>query len=104
MKKVPQEILDQFIRVYTDESLNLIPFGGGEESSDGIVYQFSGTLTNKLIKIMYFEKNDDEQALKVLSARLTFMDFLYQSGVPVVRLIPSREANIFEILQDNKGI
>jgi amicoumacin kinase len=104
MKKVPQEILDQFIRVYTDKSLNLIPFGGGEESSDGIVYRFSGKLSNQLIKIMFFKEQEYEQAIKVLSARLTFMDFLYRSGVPVVRLVPSSKGNIFETLQNNEGI
>jgi len=104
MKKVPQEILNQFIRVYTDVALNLIPIGGGEESSDGIVYQFTGTQTTQLIKILFFEEKDYEQALQVLSARINFMDFLYQSGVPVVRLIPSRKANIIEVFQSNEGI
>lgn len=104
MRKVPPAILDQFMQVYTEKPSNLIPFDGGEESSDGIVYQFSGALNNQLIKIIFYQEEEFDQAVKVLSARLNFMDYLYNSGVPVVRLIPSRKAKLYEIFQNRDGI
>ena len=103
MKTFPIKIINTFRDAYQRSQSSLIPFRGGEESSDGILYRFQGEDQNRLLKIMFLGAEDPYKALLHFESRLNFLTFLNQNRVSVTEVLPSLNDNYYEKIEDEKG-
>lgn len=104
MKLVPISILETFQRAYTTETSVMIPYAGGQESSDGVVYRFQGQKAEQLLKIMHLGSEHTRKARLHFTARLNFLAFLSREGVPVIQPLPSLRGNLYECIEDQDGL
>lgn len=102
MKPFPSSIVNAFKDAYSRSQSSLVPYSGGEESSDGILYNFRDD-QNRLLKIMFIGADDPHEGLLHLESRLKFLAFLHQEGVRVVKPLPSLNDRLYEILKDENG-
>ena len=104
MKLVPTPILEAFQRAYTIDTSLMIPYAGGQESSEGIVYRFQGQKAGQLLKIMHLGTGNTRKALLHFTSRLKFLSFLSQEGVPVIQPLPSLKGDLYESIEDQHGL
>jgi len=103
LKVFPSSVVNTFRNVYSQSRSTLIPYQGGEESSDGILYRFQDKDQDRLVKIMSLGSDNPRKDLLHLESRLNFVDFLHQSGVKVIEPLPSLNDNLFETIEDESG-
>ena len=103
MKAFPTKILNSFRDSYTRSQSILIPYRGGQESSDGILYRFQDEDQNRLLKVMFLGKGNRRLSLLYLESRLAFVDYLHRGGVRVLEPLPSINGRLYETLQDETG-
>ena len=103
MKSFPFSIINTFRDAYSDSKSILIPFRGGQESSDGILYRFQDEDQTRLLKVMHLGVDNPRKALLDFESRLKFVDFLHQKGVSVTEVLPSMKGNLFEKIEDQNG-
>ena len=103
MKTYPTSILNTFRDSYSRSQTILIPFRGGEESSDGILYRFQDENQDRLLKVMCLGKESPREALRHFEARLKFIAFLHKKGVSVIEVLPSLKNNLYEKIEDETG-
>ncbi|MFN2302812.1 MAG: phosphotransferase enzyme family protein [Anaerolineales bacterium] len=104
MRLVPGTILDAFQSAYTSDTSVMIPYAGGQESSDGTVYRFQGDKADQLLKIMHLSSEDTSRAHLHFDARMNFLAFLSREGVPVIQPLPSLKGNLYECIEDQSGL
>ena len=104
MKSFPIKIINAFQNAYSRSQAILIPYAGGEESSDGILYRFQDENDDRLLKIMFLGKENARSSLFHLESRLRFVAFLHRGGVRIIKPLPSLNDRLFETLDDENGI
>ena len=103
MKSIPIEIQNTFKRAYTIDPSLLIPYGGGQEGSDGVVFRFQGEKAGDLLKILHLGTGNTHFAELHFTARIKFLAFLNQSGVPTMKLIPALDGLLYQRLDAPSG-
>ncbi len=83
MIPVPQPVLESLGGAFGTTSADLRRFGGGSESSDGVVYAYAHRDARRLLKIMALPAEDQRRGLFCLDERLRFMRFLGENGAPI---------------------
>ena len=89
MIPVPQPVQEQLARSFGAAADSLNHFGGGNESSDGIVYANPYGDTRLLLKVMVIPIEDRKRGVFCLEERLRFMRFLGENGAPIAFPLPS---------------
>ena len=102
MIPVPQSVLEALATSFGTTTAHLSHFGGGEESSDGIVYAYPYKDTRRLLKIMAISVDGQRIGLLCLEERLEFVRFLGENGAHIVFPQFSPGENLYEtFLHDN---
>ncbi|MCP4283714.1 MAG: hypothetical protein GY792_04580, partial [Gammaproteobacteria bacterium] len=96
MISVPQPILESLAEAFGTNASALSHFGGGQESSDGIVYAYPHENSRRLIKIMAIPDNERRIGLLCLEERLQFVRFLGEHGADIVFPQFSPQGNLYE--------
>lgn len=96
MIPVPKTTLESLAVAYGAQASDLRHFGGGEESSDGIVYAYPYQDTQRLLKIMAISKDSQREGLLCLEGRLQFMRYLGENGAHIVFPQLSPGKNLYE--------
>ena len=96
MIPVPQSVLKALAKSYGTKAAKLIHFGGGQESSDGIVYAYPDNDARRLLKIMAIPIDDQRIGLHCLEERLKFVRFLGENGAQIVFPHFSPQGNLYE--------
>lgn len=96
MIPVPQSVLEALAISFGTTIAHLSHYGGGQESSDGIVYAYPYKETRRLLKIMAIPIDDQRIGQLCLVERLKFMRFLGENGAPIVFPQFSPEGNLYE--------
>ncbi len=105
MRSVPESVLQFFAEVYGTTPGKLVKFGGGDESSDGVVYLVSHSgQPALLVKILHYAGENRRVSLLQAQERLRFLDYLGQHGVHVVRVRPGTNGEVFMIHETPDGI
>lgn len=104
MKSFPFSIINTFRDAYSQSQSILIPYRGGEESSDGFLYRFQDEEQTRLVKVMRLGSDNQRKALLYFESRLKFVDFLHQKGVSVTEVLPSLKDNLYEKIEDKSCI
>ncbi len=81
----------------------LARFGGGFDDSDGTVYRLGDRADERLLKVLHYRQGDAREALLHLTARLKFINFLNQHGIPVIEPLPSIKGDLYEVVEDHSG-
>lgn len=100
MVPVPQIALASLATAYGVDASRLKHFGGGQESSDGVVYAYPFQDTQRLLKIMAIPKTDQRVGLLCLQGRLQFMHYLGENGARIVFPQMSPAENLYETFLD----
>ncbi|HDQ71495.1 MAG TPA: hypothetical protein ENN19_05290 [Chloroflexi bacterium] len=100
MIQVPQSVLEALAASFGTASAHLSHFGGGEESSDGIVYAYPYQDARRLLKIMAIPADDRRGGLLRLEERLAFVLFLGERGAHIVFPQFSPGGNLYETFLD----
>ena len=103
MNTYPSAVLDKFRAAYSASQAALIPFKGGYESSDGILYRFKEDNPDRLVKVMFLGKAQSREALLRFESRLKFVDFLQRKGVRVIEPLLSLNDELYETVEDENG-
>lgn len=105
MRSVPSEVLKELTRAFPISNDGLIKIGGGDESSDGVVYQCSDRQQQPvLLKVRFFEGDELPQALRDFEAKLDLVHFLNQRDLPIVRMLPSSNGKKYHTLENDSGL
>ena len=96
MIPVPQSVLEALAKSFGTQSDHLAFFGGGQESSDGIVYQYTDKDTKSLLKILPIPVDNQRIGLLCLEERLKFVCFLGENGAQIVFPQISPLGNLYE--------
>ena len=96
MIPVPQTVLKSLAKAFDIKIGNLNRFGGGQESSDGIVYAFPYKNTRRLLKVMAIPIEEQRKGLLCLQERLNFVRFLGEKGAHIVFPQFSPKGNLYE--------
>jgi Ser/Thr protein kinase RdoA (MazF antagonist) len=102
MIKVPESALESIAASYGVAANRLYHFGGGEESSDGIVYSYPYGDTQRLLKIMAIQKDNQRVGLLCFESRLEFMRYLGENGARIVFPQLSPRETLYETYLDEK--
>jgi Ser/Thr protein kinase RdoA (MazF antagonist) len=96
MIPVPKAVLEKLAEKYGTAAAQLSKFGGGNESSDGIVYAYPYEDQRRLLKIMAIPSADQRTGLFCLEERLQFVRYLGENNVNIVfpRFSPGK--NLYE--------
>jgi len=103
MQPVPAAIINTFKKAYSHSKSALIPFGGGKESSDGVLYRFQDESQNRLLKVMFLGMGDTRKALLCFKSRLKFVDYMHREGVRCIEPLPSLNNRLYETLEDQES-
>ena len=104
MIPVPKTTLEALAKSFGTNADNLIHFGGGQESSDGIVYSYPYKDTKRLLKILPITIDTQRIGLFCLEERLRFMRFLGENGAPIVFPQMSPLGNLYETFNFKKHV
>ena len=96
MIPVPQSVLEALAKSFRIMPANLTHYGGGQESSDGIVYAYPYKDTRRLLKILAIPINDQRIGRLCLEERLQFVRFLGENGAHIVFPQFSPGGNLYE--------
>jgi Ser/Thr protein kinase RdoA (MazF antagonist) len=96
MIPVPKPVLNTFAASFGTVADRLNHFGGGHESSDGIVYAYPYADKRRLLKIMTIPVKEQRIGLLCLEERLGFMRFLGENGAQIAFPRMSPQGNLFE--------
>ena len=96
MIPVPQPVLFELAKSFGAKAAHLRHFGGGQESSDGIVYDYPYQDTRRLIKILPIPADGQRVGLLCLEERLQFVRFLGENGANIVFPQFSPQGNLYE--------
>ena len=96
MIPVPQPVLEALATPFGTTAAHLSRFGGGKESSDGIVYAYPYKDTQRLLKIMAISAAGQRIGLLCLEERLEFVRFLGENGAHIVFPQFSPGGNLYE--------
>lgn len=103
MRPVSAAVLNTFREAYSHSKSALIPYRGGEESSDGILYRFQDEPQTRLLKILFLGSEDTQKAILRFESRLKFVEFLNQEGVRCIEPLLSLNDRLYERLEDQDG-
>jgi Ser/Thr protein kinase RdoA (MazF antagonist) len=104
MIPVPESTLESLAAMYGVNRSDLKHFGGGQESSDGIVYAYPYNNTQRLLKIMAIPKDGQRVGQLCLEGRLQFMRYLGENGARIVFPQLSPEENLYETYLGEKHL
>jgi Ser/Thr protein kinase RdoA (MazF antagonist) len=96
MIPVPQPVLEALAQSFGARSSDLSHFGGGHESSDGVVHAYPHQDGRRLLKIMALPAKDQSRGLFCLDERLKFMRFLGENGASIAFPRLSPQGNLYE--------
>ena len=96
MIPVPQPVLESLGGAFGTTSADLRHFGGGSESSDGVVYAYAHRDARRLLKIMAIPAEDQRRGLFCLDERLRFMRFLGEHDAPIAYPRSSPGGRLYE--------
>jgi Ser/Thr protein kinase RdoA (MazF antagonist) len=98
MIPVPGPVLESLAKLIGTEFAYLQHFGGGQESSDGIVYAYPHKGNRRLLKIMAIPVDDRRRGLLSLQERLRFVRFLGENGAPIVFPKRTPQGSLYETI------
>ncbi len=107
MKTVPTPVRDELCRRFNGNPASLSFLGGGEDWSDGVLFQFDagdaapGRL--KVLKVLEFMP-EDAGGLKRAEDRLRLVQTFGEKGARIVLPEPSRDGAIFEVLEEGARV
>jgi Ser/Thr protein kinase RdoA (MazF antagonist) len=104
MIPVPYRVLEKLAAAYKTSANQLKKFGGGSESSDGIVYAYPQGDALRLIKIMAIPIAEQRVGLLCLEERLRFVRYLGENGARIVFPNISPGGNFYETYADEKHL
>jgi Ser/Thr protein kinase RdoA (MazF antagonist) len=93
MIQVPKTIVAALCAQYHISPQALSYLGGGEESSDGIVYEYDQDGLERVLKIMAFP-HQDTKSLQRIQSRLAFTRFMSEHGVDLVYPLPREDGTL----------
>jgi Ser/Thr protein kinase RdoA (MazF antagonist) len=102
MIPVPKPVLESLAKSYGTRAEYLSHFGGGQESSDGIVYAYPYEGSHRLLKIMPISIEGQRFGLFCFEERLKFMRYLGENAAHIVFPQFSPGGNLYETFQDDK--
>ena len=104
MIPVPENILEIFRQAFIRSPNTVFArLGGGLKDSDGTVYRMGEREDNRLLKVLHYGGSEAQDVLLHLTARIKFIDYLSQHGVPVIELLPSLTGDLYEFHKDSSG-
>jgi amicoumacin kinase len=103
MKKVPEQVLHALSADFSVDGETLVQFGGGSESSDGIVYRFPWQDKERLIKVTAVPIGDGA-AMRRMEERLKFVHFLGENGVRIVFPVADGQGKLLTTLEADGDI
>ena len=96
MIPVPLQALEKLATAYGSTADQLSHFGGGQESSDGIVYAYPFKDRRRLLKVLAITVEGQREGLLCLEERLRFVRYLGENGANIVFPIFSPAGNLYE--------
>ncbi len=96
MIPVPPSALEALAASFGTETAHLRHFGGGDESSDGVVYAYPHQDTRRLLKIMAIPAEEQRVGRLCLEERLKFVRYLGENGAHIVYPHFSPSGNLYE--------
>jgi Ser/Thr protein kinase RdoA (MazF antagonist) len=96
MIPVPKPVLESLAESFNMKATHLSHFGGGQESSDGIVYAYPFQDAQRLLKILPIPVDGQRVGLLCLEERLQFVRFLGENGAQIVFPQFSPQGNLYE--------
>ncbi|MEO3946171.1 phosphotransferase [Gorillibacterium sp. CAU 1737] len=103
MKAITNTVLENLAQSYKTSAVLLTYFNGGYEWSDGILYTFPLEGKTRILKVMEFPVEKSGDARVALSARLDFVRFLGERGVPIVFPEPTQDGKLYsECVEDDR--
>jgi len=100
MIPVPNAVLEALAVTYDTTAAQLAHFGGGNESSDGVVYAYPDGGTRRLLKIMAIPGEDRRRGRLCLDERLRFMRFLGEGGAQIAYPRLSPQGQVYEMVEE----
>jgi amicoumacin kinase len=88
---------------------SLRPLGGGQESSDGVLYTYAplaasaGGMGLRVLKCLPFARTDCD-AIRRHQERVEFVRYLTDKGTRIVRPLVSASGNLYEIAEDSETV
>jgi amicoumacin kinase len=103
MIKVPEPVLHTLAANLGVDREELVKFGGGSESSDGIVYCFPWQDGERLIKVTAVPVGDGA-SMQRLEERLKFVHFLGENGVNIVYPVTDDQGKLLTALVEGDNV
>ncbi|MCK5646211.1 MAG: phosphotransferase [Anaerolineales bacterium] len=100
MIPVPQAVLEALAKSFGITNAQLSHFGGGDESSDGIVYAYAYKDIRRLLKVMAIPTEGQRIGRLCFEKRLGFVRFLGENGAHIVFPQFSPGGNLYETFLD----
>jgi Ser/Thr protein kinase RdoA (MazF antagonist) len=100
MIPVPSSIRVSLAQKFNTTAADLKHFGGGEESSDGIVYAYPCADGRRLLKVMAIPIEDQRRGRLCLEERLRFMRYLGDHDAHIAFPQRSPQGNLYETVSD----
>ncbi len=104
MIPVSEAALEALAIAYGATPSTLRHFGGGEESSDGVVYSYPYQDTQRLLKIMAIPKDEQRVGVLCLEGWLQFMRYLGENEARIAFPQLSSRKNLYETFQGEKYV
>ena len=104
MIPIPQPILEALARSFGLQPDQLVPFGGGREDSDGVVYAYPYQERRRLLKIMAIPAESEQRGLFSLEERIRFMRFLGERGAHIAFPQLSPQGQLYETVRSDSHL
>jgi Ser/Thr protein kinase RdoA (MazF antagonist) len=101
---VPRVVLEALAAKYHIPDQQLVKFGGGEESSDGIVFRYPFNQNQRLLKVMAFPLAEQRISRMCFEERLKFIRYLGENGANIVYPLLSPEKKLYETFDDENHL
>lgn len=94
MKKIQKVLLQRLASAYGTDAAAMRYFRGGHDWSDGVLYEYGHGDETRILKVMEFPATEAGDKLPALEARLKFVRYLGESGIPMIFPEPSADGGL----------
>jgi Ser/Thr protein kinase RdoA (MazF antagonist) len=102
MKKLPQDIIHDSARHFGLEPAALSFLGGGQDWSDGTLYEAPHQDGQRVIKILQLEPGDRD-GLRRAEDRVAFVRHFGEHGCPIINPVPGADGRLFRVAERPEG-